>query len=338
MTDVVAISARRTPAVAGRRSLRGRLLAPILRGLASVLQRLPDRALHRLAHAAGGLLHAAQPARRRLVRSNLQRVCRYLAEHDMASERIAAAAAGGRALDRLAREAFGHYVRSYLEGAIVPAYARSDLSARVVADDPGAVFEALGPAGTGGRAVIIVGLHFGAIEVPAAWATSVHGLSMTTPMETVADPDLQRYFQQSRSATGLRVIPTEGAGRELAARLAAGEAVAIVADRVVAGAGMRVELFGAPARLPLGPAVLAIESGAPVWLVAARRTGWGQYRARIERLAVPAEGTRRQRVEAFLAVQARGFERVVADAPEQWWSLFFPIWDERPAPATRAAA
>src|SRR5688500_19861206 len=54
----------------------------------------------------------------------------------------------------------------------------------------------------------------------------------------------------TRSAGGLRIIPTHGAGRELVAALARGEAVALVADRVVAGAGASVELFGAPTRLP----------------------------------------------------------------------------------------
>ena len=98
------------------------------------------------------------------------------------------------------------------------------------------------------------------------------------------------------------------------------------ADRAVSGGGARVELFGAPARLPLGPAVLALESGAPAWAVAVRRTGLGTYATRVEPLAVPAGGSRRERLAAFLDAQARTFERLIADAPEQWWTLFFPIW------------
>ena len=43
---------------------------------------------------------------------------------------------------------------------------------------------------------------------------------------------------------------------------------------------------------------------------------------------LPADGTRRERLSGFLDAQARGFERAVADAPEQWWTLFFPIWDD----------
>jgi KDO2-lipid IV(A) lauroyltransferase len=102
--------------------------------------------------------------------------------------------------------------------------------------------------------------------------------------------------------------------------------VALVADRAVGGSGVAVELFGAPARLPAGPAVLADESGAPAWLIATRRVGWGDYRSRLERIEAPRSDNRRERLAGFMAAEARAFERAVADAPEQWWTLFFPIW------------
>ena len=43
---------------------------------------------------------------------------------------------------------------------------------------------------------------------------------------------------------------------------------------------------------------------------------------------MPATGTTRERLAGFMAAQARAFERAVADAPEQWWTMFFPIWDD----------
>lgn len=307
---------------AGRRSWRSRLAARLLRLTAGLLQRLPEGGLHRAAMGMGALLYIGQPARRRLVTANLARVCRYLAAAGLADERVAAAARDEPALARLTRAAFGHYLRGYLEGAILPAYGRSDRLARVVPDDPTLAQQMLTT-----RPMIIVGLHFGAIEIPALWATQ-RGVAITTPMETVADPDLQDYFVRSRGATGLRVIPLAGAGRELSRTLANGEVVAVVADRPVGGAGARVELFGAPARLPLGPAVLAVESGAQAWLVASRRVGHGEYRGHLEPIPVPATGTRRERLNEFLNAEARAFERAVAGAPEQWWTVFFPIWSD----------
>lgn len=313
-----------------RRSIKGWLAARVLRAVSAVLQRLPDGPLHRIAHLIGGVLYRIQPGRRRLVRGNLERVVRSLAERGMGGDRVATAARDPRSLDRLVRDAFGHYVRGYLEVAILPAYATDERLARVQPDDPTQADRAFGS--TTDRAqrspLIIVGLHFGALEIPGLWATRKLGRQITAPMETIADPDLQSYFEHSRRATGLNVIPVEKAGRELRAALATGGAAGLVADRPVGGGGTPVELFGAPARLPVGPAVLALESGAPVWLIATRRVGSNQYRARIEQIAMPVTGTRRERLSGFLAAQASAFERAIADAPEQWWTAFFPIWDD----------
>ena len=313
-----------------RRSIRGWIAARLLRVLSAVLQRLPDGPLHRVAHLIGGLLYRIQPQRRRLVRGNLERVVHSLAARDMGGERVAAAARDPRALDGLVRDAFGHYVRGYLEGAILPAYARAERLARVQPDDPAQVEHAFGNATDPARQspLIIVGLHFGALEIPGLWATKMLGRQITAPMETIGDPDLQSYFERSRRGTGLNVIPVEKAATELRASLAKGGAVGLVADRPVGGSGTPVELFGAPARLPVGPAVLALESGAAVWLIATRRIGSNQYRARIEEIVVPTDGTRRERLSAFLAAQSVAFERAIADAPEQWWTAFFPIWDD----------
>jgi phosphatidylinositol dimannoside acyltransferase len=309
-----------------RRTVGGRIAATLLVTMAAVLRRLPDRLLHRLAHLAGGVLYAVQPGRRRLVHDNLRRVCLYLAERGLGGSRVADAAHSDRALRGMTRDAFGHYVRSYLEGAIVPSYDGPHLAQRVQPDDPALAELAMGRPGSGQRKVIFVGLHFGAIELPALWSARVRGLDLVSPMETVANPDLQSYFERTRAKAGLKLIPTRGAGRVLASRLEAGQAIAIVADRVVVGNGTRVELFGAPARLPLGPAVLAIDSGAPVWAVATRRTGWGDYRAELLAVDVPAHGTRRERVAGYMANQVHAFERLISVAPEQWWAVFFPIW------------
>lgn len=331
MTSVASARAGRRAGSRRRGSLRGWLAARGLTILSALLQRLPDGLLVRGAGIVGGLLYRLQPARRRLVQANLERVARYLVEHGLANEATAAAARDGRALDRLVRSAFSHYVRGYLELATLPRYATDAALARVSADDPelaGAAFPDV-PQGRH-EALIIIGLHFGAIEIPALWATR-RGLRITAPMETIADAHLQAYMERTRSATGLRVIAADrAAAADLRATLGRGETIALVADRAVTGGGARVELFGAPARLPAGPAVLALESGAPAWLVATRRVSGG-YRSRLERIEAPASGAMRERLNGFMAAQARAFERAVADAPEQWWTLFFQVWDDIPA-------
>ena len=331
MTSFVAAARRsrqsRSAKTVGRRgSLRGRLLARGLFALSAVLTRLPERPLTSAAWFLGGMLYRVQPGRRRLVRANLERVCAYLVSTNMAGQEAAAAARDGHALDRLTRAAFGHYLRSYLEGATLRRYKVASALARVAPDDDALAAEAF-PAGRTGP-TIVVGLHFGAVEIPALWATA-RGVPITAPMETVADPEIQTYFERTRGGTGLTVVPLEGAAAKVRSALARGETVALVADRALSGNGARVELFGAPARLPVGPAVLALETGAPAWVVATRRAG-ARYPTRIERLEVPQTGTTREKLAAFVAQEVSAFERIIADAPEQWWTLFFPIWDDMP--------
>ncbi|MEP7159153.1 MAG: lysophospholipid acyltransferase family protein [Chloroflexota bacterium] len=305
-------------------SLGGRVKTRLLIGGAWVLRHVPSGLAHRAADLLGGILYRVQPARRALVRSNLERVVRYLAEHDMANDATAAAARDPRALDRLVRAAFGHWVRGYLESATLPAYASEKRLDHVRADDQDLVAQAFTPSKP--AALIVIGMHFGAIEIPGLWATKRLGVRMTAPMETIGDPALQAYFERARSETGMNVIPVAGAASALRNALERTETVALVADRPIGGSGISVELFGAPARLPAGPAVLALESGAPAWLIVTRRVGWSEYRSRLERIEAPAGDSRRERLAAFMAAEARAFERAVADAPEQWWTVFFPIW------------
>jgi KDO2-lipid IV(A) lauroyltransferase len=129
-------------------------------------------------------------------------------------------------------------------------------------------------------------------------------------------------------------VPLEGAARELRGALRRGELVALVADRDITGNGRPTALFGAPASLPIGPAVLADESGAAVYVVGVRRTAPGEYRARLIRLPEAPGRSLRQRVDVFLANEVAALELLIADAPAQWWTVLFPIWEE---PAAKAS-
>ncbi len=217
--------------------------------------------------------------------------------------------------------------------ARTPSLRPDDLARRLVIETP----ELVETAFAGGRAVIFVGLHFGAIELPALYLASRVG-GAVAPMETLGDRGLQEYFVRTRQASGVRIVGLREARRELLTALRAGTSVGLVGDRDLTGGGLAIRLFGAPANLPLGPAMLAVESGAPLFVVAVRRSGRGAYRGRIEAVAVPVEGSRRDRVTATMAALAAAFERVVASAPEQWWAVFFPIWPDLETQGSAATA
>jgi KDO2-lipid IV(A) lauroyltransferase len=167
---------------------------------------------------------------------------------------------------------------------------------------------------------------------------------ITAPMQTLADPEMQRVVLRARASVGVRIIGLREARRVLREALARGEAVGVIADRDITGGGLKVPLFDLPASLPIGPAFLAVETGAPLHVAAVRRARAGTYRGHLLTVPPPPPDLpRRARVEALLAAQAAAFEQLVAAAPEQWSTLFFPIWEDvgprpRGTPAKRAPA
>jgi KDO2-lipid IV(A) lauroyltransferase len=305
------------------RGIGGWASVRLLLAVSWVACRLPERLLVPLAEFGGDIWYRATPDRAGQARRNLRRVAGALAGRGRGSPAVRAAATDARALERLVRLAYRHAARYYLEVVRTPGLRPRDVDERIDIETPDVVAEAFAR----GRASIFVGLHFGAIELPAVLlATRVGGA--VAPMETIDDPHLQDWFVRTRGAVGVRIVGLREARRELQAALREGTSVGLVGDRDLTGGGVLTEMFGAPAQLPLGPAMLAVESAAPLFVVGVRRTGIGRYKGRLEPIAAAAQGSRRERVTATTAAIAGAFERIVEDAPEQWWAVFFPIWPD----------
>ena len=285
---------------------------------------LPEGPLVRLAELSGSAWYRAAPERAAQARRNLRRVAQALDARGLGSPEVRAAASDPHALERLVKAAFRHNARYYLEVARAPSLGARDVERRLVVETPEIVEEAF----RSGEPVIFVGLHFGDLELPSRFLAARVGQAVA-PMETIGDPALQAYFERTRGANGVRIVGLREARRELLGALRDGVSVGLVGDRDLTGGGAPVTLFGAPATLPLGPALLSIESGAPMYVVGVRRSeASGRYLGRLETIPMPPDGRRRERVMAATASVAAAFERIVADAPEQWWAVFFPIWPD----------
>ncbi len=300
-----------------------RLRGAIVGAVAALLAHLPTDAADGLADAVGELWYRAAPGRAARARGNLAHVAAALAASGRGSGRARAAASDPAALELLVRAAFRHAARTYVEtlrGAAEVRVARR----RLLFDDPETVAAAFGAGGP----VVFATLHLGSMMAATAALPGAVTVPVTAPMETLDDPELQRILARSRGAGGTRIVPLARAARETRAALRRGEAVGLVADRDIVGGGIAVPLFGLPASLPIGPAFLALEFGAPLHVAAVFREPGRRYRGVLTTLPhPPADLPRRARVEALLAAEARAFEDLVAIAPEQWWTAFFPIWE-----------
>ena len=89
-----------------------------------------------------------------------------------------------------------------------------------------------------------------------------------------------------------------------------------------------MELFGGPVRLPIGPAMLSVQTGAPLYLEAIERRAAGHWLGHTIALRPEPGATRREATRQIIEQEARAMERVIARAPEQWTTLFFPIWED----------
>jgi KDO2-lipid IV(A) lauroyltransferase len=291
-------------------------------------RRLPDKPIYRIAFALGAGLSLLMPDRRRRVHDNLQRVCAWLLANEMASPRVAAAARDPRALERMVRATFGHWVVTYAEAALGPRYSGPELKARFVLADPEASHEAMSARPPGQVGPIHMAMHFGSVDLSALYGARVGELPVTGPMEFMTSPLARAYFDHVRFGLGVTIVPLSGAAESLTAALRRGEAAGVVADRNIVGSGVKVDLFGATVRLPIGPAVLSVQTGAPIYLQAIERTGAGEWLGHTVRI-LPAPGsTRREATRSIIEREARAFERIIARAPEQWTTLFFPIWSD----------
>ena len=309
---------------AARGSPGQRLRAWLVAALARAFVVLPEGPVDALATAAGEAWYRLGATRASRARRNFRRVAEHLVARDLGGSRIRAAATDDRALERVVRAAFGHAVRYYVDMARLPGRSAADFERRLIVETPDTVADAFGSPGP----MVFVAMHFGAVEAPALFAVARTGNHVTAPMETLDDPALQAWIARTRASVGVDLVTLRDARRALTEALDQGRVVGMVADRNVAGGTVDVPFFGAPAPLPMGPGLLAIERGLPIWVAAVRRASGGRYRGQLRRVDVPSEGTRRARLTAAMAGVAGAMEEAIAEAPEQWWSAFSPIWPD----------
>jgi KDO2-lipid IV(A) lauroyltransferase len=316
------------------RSLGGRLRFRALVAASWVACRLPEAPLLALADLGGRLWYRLAPERRQRARRNLTRVTRWLADHDMGSPATRAAARDGRVLNGLVRDAFRNAARYYVQLARTAIVDKAYLDRWLVWEGDDAVDAVLAdPHGS-----LFVGLHMSWYELPALVVALRSGRRAVVPSETIADPELQAYLVASRERLGLELIDLASAKRRLKEAILNGETVGLLGDRDITGGGIAVDFFGKPSPMAAGPALLALETSVTPYVFGVWRDPAGLYHARAEQVALPADGTRRERVTAYLAAEARAFERFIAAAPEQWLAVFHPIWPDLEASASPAVA
>ena len=169
----------------------------------------------------------------------------------------------GEELDELVRAALRSYARYWCEAFRLPSMDHDELRAAVGPRIEG--LEHVEAALDAGRGMILALPHSGNWDVAGVWLAGRCG-GFATVAERLRPESLYRRFVAYRESLGFEILPLTGGaepvGEVLARRLRANGAVCLVADRDLSAGGVRVNFFGEPAKLPIGPAKLAERTGA----------------------------------------------------------------------------
>ena len=258
--------------------------------------------------AAAVAVAAASRDRRLMVRRHLERALGRPMGRREASLKVAAA--------------FDWYARYYLESFQLP-------SLDAAAIDAGFGYEGVGTierSVRSGVGPILVMPHLGTWEWAAWWLALVPQMKVTAVVEPLEPPEVFEWFREFRRRLGMDIIPLgPDAGGRLASAIKRGDVVCLLADRDVTGTGVAVDFFGERTRLPAGPALLALRTGAPLIPAAVYWRGSARHA-----IAGPPVDTRRSgpiRSDVSRVVQdyATALEGLIRVAPEQW-HLMSPNW------------
>jgi predicted LPLAT superfamily acyltransferase len=185
----------------------------------------------------------------------------------------------------------------------------------------------------GGQGALLLGAHFGSFEAMRA-ASRVHSL----PINILAHNDNARMIaafldEVSGGQSRVRVIEIDPVDKtyilEVKQRIDAGELVAVLGDRLgLNDRAATVDFFGAPARFPSGPYIMASALRCPVLLVCATYVAPRRYVLRCELLANKVElprASREQAITGYVGQYAAWLERYARAAPDNWFN-FFDFW------------
>jgi len=175
-----------------------------------------------------------------------------------------------------------------------------------------------------GKGAIVTLPHVGNYDHAAAYFCG-KGARIVTVAEHLKPEALFKKFMAYRAAFGMEALPLDGRViPTLAQRLRAGCVVALAADRDLSRTGVDVTFFGGPARMPAGPAILALKTNAPLISVMISYTDIGIH-IDFELVPIPTQGSENERVAQIVQNSADLFAQGIAQYPHDW-HMMQRIW------------
>ncbi len=280
----------------------------------SASKRIPLNATRFLAHCAGVAAYRLDARGRKRVRRNLANLVPRGCD---------------QALDRATRRSYTHFAVATAESLRIGRLPGRFFGAeRLEVRDP---FGVLRKAPIQGPAILVT--------VHANWellAAALHHLGLMREAVTLAlghgDPAIDRVFERLRASVGCESVLIDRGPLAALRALHEGKLLLLAGDRDYAGSGPRVELAGRQMRLPIGPAALAVQTGAPIIPLYLGKRSARRFTLIAGRpLHARPDAPKHEEAPRLTAELGRSLARFLLAAPAQW-AAFHPVWDEDRGP------
>jgi len=266
-----------------------------------IVRWLPEKTAYRLFSFLADQLRKRNNKGIQRLRSNLKRVRPSMSDGE---------------LDALLGVSVRSYLRYWCDTFRFPDWSRERIAGSVEVTNEHFLMDAI-KAGTG---VIVALPHSGNWDHAGAYFCG-KGVKLVTVAERLKPEALFRKFLAYREAIGMEVLPLDGRVIAiLAKRLREGQLVALVADRDLSRTGITVNFFGGKARMPAGPALLALNTGAPLLTAYVSYTRTGIH-IDFRETQVPVTGSKEEQVLALVQQCADDFADGIAAHSEDWHML-----------------
>ena len=266
-----------------------------------IVRWLPERFAYKLAYRVSDFLVKRNGKGVQRLRSNLSRTQPGMTALD---------------LDLLVIEAMRSYMRYWCDTFRLPDWSDQRILETVTVTNEHLLLDAIN-AKTG---VIVAVPHAGNWDHAGAYFCA-KGIRLVTVAERLKPEKLFLKFLAYRQAMGMEVLPLDGRVLgTLQERVEDGALVALVSDRDLSRSGIEVEFFGGRARMPAGPALLALRTKAPLITAFVAYTDNGVH-IEFRNIVLPSSGDENSKVQQIVQMTAENFEDGISENPEDWHML-----------------
>jgi KDO2-lipid IV(A) lauroyltransferase len=220
-------------------------------------------------------------------------------------------------LEKLVVEGMRSYLRYWCDTFRLPSWGPNKIASEVITENEHFLTDPVDQ----GRGCVVSLPHAGNWDHAGAYFCS-KGYKVVTVAEHLEPEKLFRRFLVYREEIGMEVLDASARSLGiLSQRLRAGGLVALVADRDLSRSGVNVDFCNFPSRMPIGPAILSIQTGAPLI------TAFVSYEPRGIRIVfqkpieVPTEGTQAEKATAMIQETADRFADHIREKTSDWHML-----------------